>query len=276
MKVYYEVYIDSLFVMNLMLNLMLLSLVNKGMKCTATHSSLLLGGAIGAFGECLLIVLTQIPLWVRLCLAYGVVSVVMAKVGLRIRIQNYKRLCQSVAALYLGACLFGGILTFLENQMVYAVGNIRVKIVGVLFGAYLSYCCLAKIISKCKAREQERKRMLCTVHIYVGEQTCELKALVDTGNGLYEPISGVPVSIIEANALKQGEIKQEQCPFRVIPYHSIGEAHGILSAIQVDRIEIQREGSTLVCEKAILGIYKGILSSTHQYQMILHPKLLED
>ena len=56
---YYEFYIDVFFVVNLVMDFLLLRLVNRVLKGTATPLSSLAGAALGAAGIC---VITLLPL----------------------------------------------------------------------------------------------------------------------------------------------------------------------------------------------------------------------
>ena len=54
---YYELYIDVLFLVNFMMDYILLLLVRKMLKCTATHGNVFMGAMTGSFLTCLIIVL---------------------------------------------------------------------------------------------------------------------------------------------------------------------------------------------------------------------------
>lgn len=266
---YYEVYIDSLFSMNVMLNLMMLSLTAKILKCTATHLSLLLGAIFGSASVCLLILLLPLPLWLRLFIAYGIVSILMVRIGLRAK--TFELLYRGTIALYFLSFAFGGMMEFASNQLAY-FGIRKTTIIGTIFVGYLSWNSIRLAISKFKGMSIKQ---IYEVNIRQDGKELSVSALVDTGNGLYEPISGKPVSIIEKKVLEQYQVEIQDKNFRIIPYHSIGKENGMLRGFQADKLTIQNEELSIVCEKAILGIYEGKLSVKNKYQMILHPKLLE-
>ena len=113
-----------------------------------------------------------------------------------------------------------------------------------------------------------------TVSGYLYDRKLTLKALLDTGNGLREPISGRPVSIIERDVYDTLCHQTIQERYRVIPYHSIGKEHGILQGTEVDELIIWRENEPYVQKKAVIALYEGKLSGNGSYQMILHTGLL--
>lgn len=64
--------------------------------------------------------------------------------------------------------------------------------------------------------------------------------------------------------------------FRLIPYHSLGKKHGIMQAVEIEKLKVKKEGQELVIEKALLGLYENKVTQSGAYQMILHPALLEN
>ena len=57
---------------------------------------------------------------------------------------------------------------------------------------------------------------------------------------------------------------------RMIPYHSVGKEDGQIAIIPTDQITIEQDGEIKRIYGMLLGIYKGDLSSTGEFQMILH------
>ena len=49
---YYELYIDVLFLVNFMMDYILLLLVRRMLKCTATHGNICMGAMTGSFLMC--------------------------------------------------------------------------------------------------------------------------------------------------------------------------------------------------------------------------------
>ena len=91
--------------------------------------------------------------------------------------------------------------------------------------------------------------------------TRELVALRDTGNALTDPITGQAVLVVGADVAKQMlglTPEQLQAPMetlvhskipglRLIPYRSVGNGNGMLLAVRMDRVELEkRETGNLV------------------------------
>ena len=109
--------------------------------------------------------------------------------------------------------------------------------------------------------------------IFDEEYQYKLVALRDSGNGLVEPISQRPVSIVwdrQILGVKE-HLKKEN--FRMVPYHSIGNKKGMLEAYFISGMEIEQEGEKRIIENPIIAITKEEVSVKGEYQMILHPKI---
>lgn len=104
---------------------------------------------------------------------------------------------------------------------------------------------------------------------------CRVIALKDSGNGLEEPISKVPVSIVEEKIIRPYKDGLREERFRLIPFHSIGKEQGIMEAYFIDKMEIIHEGENMIIYNPIIAITKDRISAGKNYQMILHPALLE-
>ena len=129
--------------------------------------------------------------------------------------------------------------------------------------------------------------MMCTVII----ENTRITAIVDTGNLLKDPITKMPVLIMEREMLKgifpeiilenatdivngkEIELGEYSSKLRVIPYKSIGKENGLLLGIKAKNIRIVYQD----IEKAhdvIIGIYTGTLSKNNKYSAIVGLELL--
>lgn len=122
-------------------------------------------------------------------------------------------------------------------------------------------------------RRNRQKPIYCVELVERGK-CIELNALLDTGNALREPFSRKPVSIVERDVWNS--IMEETAPekFKVIPFYSIGQEHGILKGMEIDELIIRQDDRKIVQKNAIIAFYEGNLSSNRSYQMILHQSLL--
>lgn len=117
--------------------------------------------------------------------------------------------------------------------------------------------------------ERCRRNCFCSVVIAGDEKPIEVKALIDTGNGLEDPVSHRPVAVLDEevwNSLKRW-MKPEK--YKMIPYHSIGKERGLLEGYEIDEIVVKGHTGRKQFEKVIVAVYKGKVSGKGSYQMIL-------
>lgn len=107
---------------------------------------------------------------------------------------------------------------------------------------------------------------LYQVTLLVDGNRINVIGLADTGNSLTEPITGKPVSVIQAEELKKIPDK-----ILLVPYNSVGKERGLMRAFVADNMIVN--GRTV--EKPIIGIHKGSFGGNNRYQLILHPKILK-
>lgn len=185
--------------------------------------------------------------------------------------------------------IFAGGITFYNKKRNYLVKSVvLLLLVTVCFGGaleallaiwglpLLAGTVLAVLFVGLAGKRLERLMKLegtVMVRLQWGDRTEEVCGLIDSGNHLKEPLTGKPVSIIDADSIGQllGENWERQKGFLLIPYHSIGTEKGWLQGVTIDRMYILSSGEEAVIEGPVLAIYKGHVSAEAQYQMIVHP-----
>lgn len=126
-----------------------------------------------------------------------------------------------------------------------------------------------------------------------------LKALLDTGNQLVEPLSQLPVVIVEARSIKNelpenlwnavisgDDIKLQEITaqldtewaarLRMIPFNSVGREHGLMLGFRPDYIEIRNRQGTTRIDSAVIGLVNRVLSKEGKYEALLHPQLAQE
>ena len=136
---------------------------------------------------------------------------------------------------------------------------------------------------------------LYDVDLTIDKACIHTRGLVDTGNCLFDPITGKPVIVIELKLIKEcittnlyedlrKVIKLENGSYqisnenvtkiRLIPFQSIGKKRGILPAIVLDEIDIYKESQQYNNRRVIAAVYDDTLSQKNEYQIILHKSLM--
>ena len=143
-----------------------------------------------------------------------------------------------------------------------------------------------------------KEKLLVNISIAIGNKSIELPALVDTGNSLHDPLTKLPVVVVEFSAIKDllpDDIKSifEQnhendlnsvtstisssnwfTRFRLIPFTSLGRENGMMIGFRPDYIEIGADDGKKDIRDVIVGIYNRTLSANEQYRALMNPELI--
>jgi sigma-E processing peptidase SpoIIGA len=238
-KMYYELYADSLFFINFIMNLYLLYLTNISTGRTATRKGIILGALTGAV--CFLIPFficayisepaNHILMSCILFIPFAAISIAfMIRISFGpVSVKGFIRLAE---ALVKYGFLLGGSVVFILRLLRYC---------GDGFEGMLSVAVTGTIVTFVLARTASKKKScVCRAMLKKNDKCMEVYALIDSGNTLTEPISGKPVSVL--NETFVSSLWETDETFRVIPYRSVGKTNGILKGYLLDELEIEHEG----------------------------------
>ncbi len=268
---YYKLYIDSVFVMQFIMNLYLLALAGKILGCTATHRRICSGALAGAFIACLLLILPVFSLYARLILSAVPVSMCMMYITFRIR----KRLLFRSSLIVTGCGFFiGSIMIWILNRLRILL-NDRAGLPATAVVGYAAYRILAFLIGRLQKKKTGDMRIV-QIPVPGLNREVRVKALVDTGNHLSDPVSGKPVCIVSEKIARVIESSFLPEKYHAIPYSSVGKEKGMLDAYELPYVVLEESCQEVRKEQVIFAICNvGILEDS-PYQMILHPRLLEN
>lgn len=123
-----------------------------------------------------------------------------------------------------------------------------------------------------------RPESLKTVRITIAGETYTVTAITDTGNNLYDPLSGLPVHIVEQKKIlkkDQKELLLTKEPERItfVPYSSLGNPHGLLTVLRAEELMILDNGKKMELKDQKIGLTDQKLDRSGRWQMLLHPDL---
>lgn len=171
------------------------------------------------------------------------------------------------------------------------VGSYPIKIA--ILGGILGFFILT-ISFKIIKNKITQKDMLYPVTIVWENKKANIQAILDTGNFLTDPITKVPVLVVEAQKLKDilpntllsnlendsyataidniEENIKTRCSF--IPFSSIGKKNGLLVGFRPDYIRIETPEGEKILNKVIVGIYQYKISKSGLYSGLMGLNLL--
>jgi stage II sporulation protein GA (sporulation sigma-E factor processing peptidase) len=310
---YLEVYIDIIFILNFFMDIVLLVIVKKLLRCQSTKIKLICGAAIGALGACILSVFPNLNGIIQFFLAYVIICLAMIEISFRPK--NNKTRGKAVIILYITTYFLGGFLNSLYYHTKLGI-YFKELIEGKLFDkqntTFFILAIITGFLAICifiSALHNLRKGVLDTyqVDLFFGDKSVKVIGLLDTGNSLYDPIYKKPVLVAQEDAIeplltvKQASLLQvmldtvegskvkktevvlddsiyednyETINIMMIPYHSIGRKSGMLPAIVMKRVDIWNGEEKISSEKVYTAICRGKLSSKNEYQLILHKDVI--
>lgn len=261
------IYIDSIFLLNLVMDLYLLTLTARMLGKTATYPRIFAGSVVGAAGYCIVLCLPGIPYMLKVLL--GMVPVGMLMIKIAYRMKGIRELLRALGYLYLLSFLMGGFIIFLKGKirLLSVHGDSAAAVAGI---GFVFFVMIRKLIQGYRKRRGEH---FCKVSIPGDEGVVTIEALIDTGNGLVEPVSHRPVAILDAD--KWDGLRRWMKPekYKIIPYHSIGKDSGVLEGYEIDTMEISTSMGKRQFDKVVIAVFKGKVSRKGSYQMILPPEL---
>ena len=258
---YYELYIDVLFLVNFMMDYILLLITRRLIKADASYGRVCLGALAGTILTCVIVVIPVPYTFIKFILFHTVVNVVLIKTGLGIK---WGRIfVKALITLYISGFLVGGIFSCLDQYV--KTGSLFFALAVASY--YIASAVLAFLMSLLHFG-----KYFCRVEVYLGEKSCTVRALLDTGNRLNDTFTGKAVSIVDrktAEDLFDGKIPES---IRYIPYHSIGRNRGVIPVVTLDKMCICGEEEEWI-ELPVIGISDGEISLGKEYDMILNPEV---
>ena len=295
------IYLDIVFLENILMNFIIIFATGVVIKCNCSKCRYFIASIIGATYT-VVMYLNIIPLYsnffMKLILSIVIVYISFAP-------KSVKKLIKDIVIFYLVSFVFGGcvfaLMYFLQPQMAQMkngvfVGSYPIKIA--LIGGLVSFMVL-QISFRIVKTKFSKKDIIFDIQIIINEKKVNVKALLDTGNLLKDPITGFPVIVIEHTSLNEvipekilrnldkilgGDIdeltKDEKFSktisrFRMIPFSSLGKQNGLLLGIKADSINIISDEKTDTVNNAIIGIYDKSFTKNGAYTAIMGLDMLE-
>ncbi len=257
-----KIYLDLVFFINFMFDLLLLLTVKIVLKRKIKFYKILLGSLIGALSIfSLFMKLTTITLF----LLKVIISLFM--VGITFGFKNKTDFIKNTLYLYFISIILGGFLYYLNIEFSY-------QNVGLVFFHndfsinFILILILSPIILYLYIKQDRELKIINNyqyhVEIYYKKKKYEYEAYLDTGNKLYDPYFHKPVILLYDKAFPKIEN-----PI-YIPYKTL-DHDGLLECIKVDKIVLDT-GKTI--QKPLIALSKEKLK-IDGINMLLHKDYLE-
>lgn len=288
------IYIDVLFVVNFLMTTFILYCTNKILikqNDKKTTICIVLSGIVSSVLFCIYVVFVKNYM---LKLATPIV-IISLSILIAYRPKNIIAYIKILVYVYAVACAVGGVafglfyytnINKLFNNLInFSNDYVSIKIlVSSISVSYILIKIVVNSINKAKLKKQE----IINVCICIDGESLWVNMLVDTGNTLKEPISNIPVVVVQLNNIIEilptelqelykindviGNIHNCKCAsnIKIIPFKSVGDSNGIMIGVKPDYVQI----GDIKTSEAIVGICDISLCVDNSYVGLMNPCLL--
>ena len=288
------VYIDIIFIENLIINYIILYATGIISKSKINQVRIIIASLIGAIYS-IIHYIVNIQIYSNFILKI-ILSAIMIYIAFNTK--NFKTLGKKIILFYLVSFVFAGAalgIIYMVNSQDITIQN------GVLVGSYTIKTILIGIIiaftiiiigfNIVKTRIS-KKDLICNIDIEINDKNIKTKAMIDTGNFLKEPITNIPVVVVEHTLLYDvipkeilnnmdkilgGDLQvvpehiqnEYVSKLKVIPFSSLGKQNGMLLGIKADKLTLENEDGNKIIDKVIIGIYNKSLTKRGEYRALV-------
>ena len=288
------IYLDVIFLENFIINFIILYAVGIETKTKIKFLKLMLASIVGSI-YVVIVYLINNSFFSNIIMKI-LLSIVMIYIAYKTN--NLKTVLKMILYFYLTSFVFGGgtlALIYIVNTGKISIQN------GVIHGKYTTLTIMTGIIIgffviimafKLIKSKISKKDFICNIEIEIEEKKVKTKAMIDTGNFLKEPITNIPVVIVESNLLKNiipneileniesilgGDLSKISesvknkylLKMKVIPFTSLGKENGMLLGIKAKEIKIEEMNETRKIEKVIIGLYNKKINKRGEYHALI-------
>jgi stage II sporulation protein GA (sporulation sigma-E factor processing peptidase) len=300
------IYLDVVFAINLLIDFLILVFTSFVLREPIRSIRLLLSSFAGALYTLFLFAPELQLLWSMT--AKILLSILMIRIAFPWR--GPLSVLKELLVFYLVSCALGGIAyaaaLFIGSATAMNTGLVLVSkhtlttnlVLLAIFMAPIVLTLAGKSVWKHVQQSKQLEAGIWSLTIVVGGKELTCSGLLDTGNGLMDPISKQPVTIVNFTSLKpllppQLVEQLEKNPtnlmdvmagvewgddwvrrVKMVPYRSVGTKMGMMIAFQPDRVRLQKENTIHDPVKTLIGISMQSMSKHEQFEAILHPQIL--
>ena len=295
------VYLDIVLIENLCMNYIILFATGYILKAKVKHLRLIISALIGGIYS--ILAYSEILEIYSNIIMKVILSIVMVYVAYKAK--NVKILFKQLIIFYLTSFVFGGcsftLLYFIKPQDILMkdgvlIGTYPLKIA--LLGGIVGFT-ITTIAFKVVKHKLSKNDIYCEIEIFLGNNSVKLNAMIDTGNMLKDPITRIPVIVVEKDILYgiipdkildnlekiiggdvpeylyEEENVEYISKFRVIPFNSVGKQNGLLLGFKANKVITYINTNEEELENIIIGIYDKKLSKKNKYNALLGLDILE-
>ncbi|MNZ95900.1 Sporulation factor SpoIIGA [compost metagenome] len=156
-----------------------------------------------------------------------------------------------------------------------------------------------KLVMASRRKQEKMASFYAEVVVTIQETQVRCVGLIDTGNQLTDPLSRMPVMVMEASLWREHlpdslaanwtseradnlimEWTEDESflwrdRLRLVPYRGINKGTQFMIALKPDEVVVIMDGREVRTSRVLVGLDGGSLSSENAYRAIIHPLLTE-
>jgi len=282
-------YIEYIFAENFFIDFILLFITGKLIKRIIIFRRLIIAAAIGA----LYVILTAYI--GRDFMTYFIVKFSISILMIMVAYDSKGILTniRVILCFYITSLIMVGIITAL-----YYLDYDRLTVNAIVLSLFIGYAALHFFFKEIKARI-EKSNYMRSITIGADNKSKILRAYIDTGNELTDPMTGKPVIVVSIDSIKNilGEdlydevlcfyrnkesnyenllnMNNNEIKLRIVKYNTISSMGEKMVCFVPDSIKITDGDKNIINADAVIGIYPKKISQKEDYDALLFKKLLE-
>ena len=293
------IYVDVVLLENLCMNYIILFGTGYIIRLKIKHLRILLSSLIGAI-YAILAYAGIFPMYANIFVKI-VLSICMVYIAFYPK--NIKGMVKELIVFYLvsfalGGCAFALLYIvrpqdiFMKDGVYIGTYPIKIALLGGIVGFIVTY-----IAFKVVKTRMTKNELIYDMVIKIKDKELTTKVMLDTGNMLKDPISNMPVVLVEKSILYPilpkellensknilgGDFKENEdinneyrTRLRIIPFTSVGKQNGMMLGIKVDEIKIITDVDEVINDNAIICVYEKEFSKRKKYFGLIGIDLLE-
>ena len=293
------IYVDVVLLENLCMNYIILFGTGYIIRLKIKHLRILLSSLIGAI-YAILAYAGIFPMYANIFVKI-VLSICMVYIAFYPK--NIKGMVKELIVFYLvsfalGGCAFALLYIvrpqdiFMKDGVYIGTYPIKIALLGGIVGFVVTY-----IAFKVVKTRMTKNELIYDMVIKIKDKELTTKVMLDTGNMLKDPISNMPVVLVEKSILYPilpkellensknilgGDFKENEdinneyrTRLRIIPFTSVGKQNGMMLGIKVDEIKIITDVDEVINDNAIICVYEKEFSKRKKYFGLIGIDLLE-
>lgn len=266
------IYIDVFFVVNFLMDMLLLTVHRQMLGYTATYPRIAMSATLGALWACVAEVTKLGNTFIGKVCTYIFIAAIMVRICTGKC--NIKKWIRYTVLLYAVAAFAGGVC---HMVVYYTMAGywLQTVILGnhmLVAGIFMSIVLMVAINGYLNAKKAYMGK-ICRIVLEVCGKSVTLNGFYDTGNVLMDTYYAKPVHIAQKQSLDfiLNEIEDyTQLKLHIIPFSSIGCENGILEVITADRMYIYDNDEVKILQQPLIGMTKQRLSKDGAYDMLIN------